>query len=148
MKIVEVKQETRRTFLEDTARGVAGIGIVSALLSQSAMASQDAQKAVLASVRISENKDLDKIGGFVLVKDTPEGDLFVIRTGTDQYSALSNVCPHKQCLVEVKSSALIQCPCHHSAYKIDGTYMSGPAKSGLRKFPVRVDGDVIVVSRD
>ena len=148
MKTDEKKQETRRTFLEDSARGIAGIGIVSAFFSQSAMASQDAQKTVLASVSISGNKDLEKTGGFVLVKDTSEGDLFVIRTGADQYSALSNVCPHKQCLVEVKSSALIQCPCHHSAYKIDGTYISGPAKSGLRKFPVRVDGDAIVVSKD
>jgi cytochrome b6-f complex iron-sulfur subunit len=111
------------------------------------MAYQNKPGPALASVRISESRELEKVGGFVLVKDTPEGDLLIVRTGAEQYSALSNECPHKQCLVEVKSPVLIQCPCHKSAYRIDGTFVKGPAKTSLRKFPLQVEGDLIVVTK-
>ena len=144
MRIGEDQMKTRRTFLEELACGIASIGVISAMPDKNGL-SQDHKPEVVATVSISQNKDLEKVGGFVLLKDTPEGEILVVRSGDDQYSALSNVCPHKQCHVEVKSSALIQCPCHQSAYKTDGTYISGPANASLRKFQVRVEGDVITV---
>ncbi len=143
----EDQMKTRRTFLEDLACKVAGIGLVAMLPTKTVLPAQDGKPEVVATVKISENKDLEKIGGFVLVKDTPEGDIIVVRSAAEQFSALSNVCPHKQCRVEVKSSTLIQCPCHQSAYKIDGTYISGPANASLRKFEVRAEGDLITVTR-
>ncbi len=144
----EEELRTRRSFLEHVAGRVAGVGIVSLVLRRSGFPSQDRKPDVLATLKVSENKDLENVGGFVLVKDTPEGELMVTRTGAGQYSALSTICPHRQCRVEVKSPSLIQCPCHQSAYRIDGTYVSGPAKTGLRRFQVRVDGDIITVTRE
>lgn len=139
---------TRRAFLEDLACKIAGVGLVSVMVPESGAFSQDKKQEVLANVKVSEHRDLERIGGYVLVKDTTQGDVLIVRSGPEEFSALSNVCPHKQCLVEVKSPELIRCPCHQSAYKIDGTYISGPAKASLRKFEVRVEGDSLVVTGD
>ena len=136
---------SRRSFLEHVTGGIAGVGIASLVLGRSGFSSPNRNPEILTTLKISENKDLEKIGGFVLVKDTPLGDLIVIRSGAEQYSALSTVCPHRQCRVEVKNPSLIQCPCHQSAFRTDGTYVSGPAKTGLRRFQVRVEGDLLAV---
>jgi Rieske Fe-S protein len=89
---------------------------------------------------------MEKVGGFVLVKNTSVGDVLIVRTGDEQYVAMSDVCPHKQCRVEVRTATLIKCPCHGSAYKIDGTYVSGPAHKSLRQFRVAVANGVITVT--
>ncbi len=56
------------------------------------------------------------------------------------------VCPHEQCRVEVKSSTLIKCLCHGSAYKIDGTYMSGPSHKSLKQFLLAMKDGTITVT--
>jgi cytochrome b6-f complex iron-sulfur subunit len=81
----------------------------------------------------------------VLIKKTPVGDLLLVRSGENQYSAFSIICPHLKCNVKVKSPTLIQCPCHQSGYTIQGDYISGPAKKGLNKFPVSVEEGVIKI---
>lgn len=130
----------------DLARRAASVGVVAAAIRRFGFSAQDTKKGVLATVKIADNPDLGKIGGFVLLKDTPEGELLIVRSGDELYDAMSNVCPHKQCHVEVKSPTLIKCPCHGSAYKIDGTYVSGPSKKSLKKFHVAVEGGVISVT--
>ena len=138
--------QTRRMFFGSLAIRIAGIGAVAAALRRFGFAAQDKPDTVLASVKIADNPDLAKVGGFVLIKDTPEGEVLVVRAGEDEFDAMSNVCPHKQCHVEVKSPTVIKCPCHGSTYKIDGTYVSGPAKRSLKKFRATVEGGVITVT--
>lgn len=138
MRVDEKQGQTRRKFLDNLALAAAALGL--------GFSAQDKPKQVLATVKISENKDLEKLGGYALIKGTPAGDVLVVHSGDTQYTALSNVCPHKQCKVEVKSPSLIQCPCHQSAYKIDGTYIGGPSKTSLKKFTISQDGDVLTVS--
>ena len=134
---------TRRDFISNLAGGIAGLGVAGQLLAGSAIASKAGN--VLATVKLEEHQELQKTGGSVLVKKTAAGDLLVVRSGETSYAAFSVVCPHLQCNVKVTSPTMIQCPCHKSGYGIDGTYISGPAKSGLRKFPLIVDGSVITV---
>jgi Rieske Fe-S protein len=135
----ENRQQTRRCFLNE----LIAISVAASVPARAAWPQSD---RVLAKITISENKELEKVGGFVLVKDTAEGDVLVIRTGEDQFTALSNVCPHKRCLVEVKSATAIQCPCHQSLYKIDGTYVAGPSNKSLRNFTTAVEAGVITVT--
>ncbi len=146
MKAERGSSSSRRIFLLDLARHAVGVGAIGATLRWFGFSRQDAKKGVLATVKIADNPDLSKVGGSVLIKDTPEGELLVVRSGENQYDAMSNVCPHKQCHVEVKSPTLIKCPCHGSTYRIDGTYVSGPSKKSLKKFHVTVDGGVITVT--
>jgi cytochrome b6-f complex iron-sulfur subunit len=60
--------------------------------------------------------------------------------------ALYQKCVHLGCRVPwCKSSQWFECPCHGSKYNRVGEYTAGPAPRGLDRFPVTVDGGVIVV---
>ena len=138
-------RRTRRAFFGDVLRLGAGAVVTGALLPQLARAMKD--EKVVATIKLAERKELAAVGGFILLKDTPGGDILIVRTGKDSYEALNPICPHKECTVKVKSAELIQCPCHKSAYAIDGTYKSGPAKKSLSKFPFTIkDGTLSVMS--
>jgi Rieske Fe-S protein len=109
---------------------------------------QEKKSRLLATIKIADHPSLAKVGGFVTVEGTPVGDLLIIRASNSEYASLSPVCPHKQCTVHVLNPAMIQCPCHKSSYKIDGTYIRGPAKASLRKFVTNVDGGVLTTLED
>ncbi len=138
--------QSRRTFLQNVADRLPLFLAAMLASSRKGLPRQDKQNPVLATVKIADNPALDKLGGFVLVKNTPVGDVLIVRTGDDQYTAMSDICPHKQCRVEVKSETLIKCPCHGSAYKIDGTYVSGPSHKSLQRFRISVADGVITVT--
>jgi len=139
-------RQTRRTFFRALTDRIAMFCVAATALGRSGFSRQDKKSAALAAVKIADHPELEKTGGFVLVKDTAEGDLLIVKSTEEQYAAMSNVCPHKHCRVEVKSPTLIQCPCHGSRYKPDGTYISGPAKKSLKQFHVAIEGGVITVS--
>jgi Rieske Fe-S protein len=142
----KIAQPSRRKFFSSfTCRLSAFMG-AAAMVCRKASSNQDKQNAVLAKAPIANNAALDKVGGFVLVKNTPAGDVLIVRTGDAQYTAMSDICPHKRCRVQVKSATLIKCPCHGSAYKIDGTYISGPSHKNLSQFHVEVADGVITVT--
>ena len=136
--------QTRRTFLNNITRRLPMAG-VAAVFHRRALPFQDPQAEVITTVKLADSPELGEAGGFVLVKGTSAGDILIVCTGDGQYAAMSNKCPHRQCEVEVKNPTLIQCPCHRSAYKIDGTYVSGPAKRSLKQFRVAVEEGVITV---
>jgi len=137
--------QTRRTFFSTLLHRVAVMGTAAVSLTRHGFSNQDKPKATLVTVKIAEYEGLEKAGGFVLMKNTPAGDILIVNSGEGQFSAMSDICPHRQCRVAVKTPTLIQCPCHGSAYKIDGTYVSGPAKKSLKKFRAAVESGVITV---
>lgn len=55
---------------------------------------------------------------------------FVIRQG-DKLFALSSVCTHRRCLVDVEPDRSFLCPCHGSTFNPDGRIKHGPAKRAL-----------------
>ncbi|MGQ0702298.1 MAG: ubiquinol-cytochrome c reductase iron-sulfur subunit [Gemmatimonadales bacterium] len=70
--------------------------------------------------------------------------LYIYRTDTGEYSAVSTRCMHRGCQVEPGAGHLV-CPCHGSEYTNTGEVLKGPTQRPLRRFPVRVDGDRIVI---
>jgi nitrite reductase/ring-hydroxylating ferredoxin subunit len=132
----------RRFFLGRIMRYSAA-ACTAAVLPLAVVSGQEKKGRLLATVKLADHPNLAKVGGFVLIEDTPAGDLLIIRSSDNEYTSLSPVCPHKQCKVEVMNPVLIQCPCHKSAYKIDGTLIHGPSKASLKKFATRVEGGVI-----
>jgi Rieske Fe-S protein len=139
-------QQSRRTFLYNLTNRLPAALATVATIYRSAFPSQEKQSPILATIKIADNPALDNVGGFVLVKNTSAGNVLIVRIGDAQYVAMSDICPHKQCRVNVKSAILIKCPCHGSAYKIDGTYVSGPSHKSLHQFRVAVDSGVITVT--
>jgi cytochrome b6-f complex iron-sulfur subunit len=62
------------------------------------------------------------------------------------FIALSRVCTHLGCLVDYnKEKDILLCPCHGGAYDMNGNVISGPPPKPLQKFPLRVEGDHILI---
>ncbi|MGI5289420.1 Rieske (2Fe-2S) protein [Nonomuraea polychroma] len=104
----------------------------------------------------SDSKAQESIKGKVIAKtaDVPVGggkliqDLKVVVTQPTQgvYKAYSAICPHKGCEVGTPKDNVIKCACHGSEFAADsGNATKGPATAPLAAFPVKVEGDGIVV---
>ena len=62
------------------------------------------------------------------------------------YIALSRVCTHLGCLVDYqKDKKRFLCPCHAGTYDLSGNVTGGPPPKPLPQFPVRVEGDSIII---
>ena len=62
--------------------------------------------------------------------------------------ALWRKCPHLGCMIPkaCESRSRFQCYCHQSTYNILGEKLElGPAARGMDRFPVRIDGGVVIV---
>lgn len=72
----------------------------------------------------------------VVVTQPTEGD----------FKAFSATCTHQGCPVTQITDRQIVCPCHASHYSIeDGSVLSGPAPRPLPEYPVKTEGDQVVV---
>ena len=147
MDDAEQNNSTRRHFFNVIALVFVQLVLAISLEAHRLFSAQGTPPNLLAMIKIDEHPELQNVGGFVLVKKTSEGDILVTRSAEGGYSAMSVLCPHMQCSVKVKSPFLIQCPCHQSAYQIDGTYISGPSKASLRRYPLIVQDGVINILR-
>ncbi len=72
------------------------------------------------------------------------GAVFLVRHPGDLVKAVSNVCPHLGCGVDIDGDHL-SCPCHDSDFTIDGRRLNGPSPRDLDPIEVRVvDGLVSI----
>lgn len=97
---------------------------------------EDAALAVLDDV---------PLGGALVVADGPGGKPVVLTRSEDgDVAALSAVCTHKGCTVEVEPDGSgLRCPCHGSTYDLTGANTGGPAPAPLPPVAVAVtDGEV------
>ena len=85
------------------------------------------------------------VGGGKQTTDPVTGDpTWILQLSAGRYTAYDAVCPHQGCPVTfVSPSDGFHCPCHGSTFAADGALISGPATSGLRAIPIRVDGTEI-----
>src|SRR6266498_2683234 len=95
-------------------------------------------------------------GGIVAagsVSDYPDGAVkyfqdgrFYVASADGALVALYQKCPHLGCRVPFcESSGRFECPCHGSIYNIRGEYIQGPAPRGMDRFPIKIDGDRVLV---
>lgn len=77
----------------------------------------------------------------VLVRGEP---VLVIREA-NKVAAVSAVCTHMSCVVKYRGGGVISCPCHAAAFDLNGNVMGGPAPRPLPSYPVRIEGQKIVV---
>jgi len=62
------------------------------------------------------------------------------------YIALSRVCTHLGCLVDIdRGRKRLLCPCHAGVYDLEGNVLSGPPPRPLPRIPLRVEGETIVI---
>lgn len=75
------------------------------------------------------------------------GSCWLVRAVEDgPIKAFSTVCPHLGCGVDFDEKAgKFSCPCHTSAFDLDGRCLSGPSPRGLDELETHVEGrDVLV----
>ena len=85
----------------------------------------------------------------------PDGAIKILPVGYDEpvyvlavppadFSAISPICTHRGCTVDVHGARLV-CPCHGSTYDRGGRVLRGPAQRALTSYPVRREGDHLVI---
>ena len=90
---------------------------------------------------------LANVGGIAAVGNLGTKPIAVVRTGAASYTALSRICTHAGCDVNVAGNGF-SCPCHGSKFDSQGQATEGPAQAALQRFSVAVssDGTKITVS--
>ena len=79
----------------------------------------------------------------IVVNNVPS---IIINTPEKGFIVLSKVCTHLGCLVEYdKIKGRLLCPCHAGVYTLDGNVVSGPPPKPLRRFPLQVEGEEILI---
>lgn len=67
------------------------------------------------------------------------GSAWLRRNDAGEILAFTSVCPHLGCAIDFsEGEAAFRCPCHKSAFALDGEKQGGPAKRGLDPLPVSV----------
>ncbi|WP_067900144.1 QcrA and Rieske domain-containing protein [Nocardia vaccinii] len=134
----------------DRRTALAGAGVAAAALSLAAACSSDdsssAEKSSAASTApggqgvapLTSTSDVP-VGGGVIV-----GDTVVTQPVAGTFSGFSTTCTHAGCKVNKVANGVIECPCHGSAFHLDGTVAHGPAARPLDSHPVKVQGGNIV----
>ncbi|SDI38614.1 Ferredoxin subunit of nitrite reductase or a ring-hydroxylating dioxygenase [Actinokineospora alba] len=88
--------------------------------------------------------DVPKGGGLVL-QSTPKGPLVLVRPTPDTVKAFNASCPHQGTVVSAPAGGTITCPNHGSTFDgATGALKGGPATTGLKEVPVKVEGDQVV----
>lgn len=103
-------------------------------------------QAKKVGLKLSQVPMLAKVGGSALV--TIKGqDLLLVRDSAQGLYAINPQCTHKKCQVAYKPALRgLACKCHKSAFKLDGTVISGPAPRALQTFPAELRGEQVVIS--
>lgn len=77
---------------------------------------------------------------------TTVGAAWLTRHPDGTFTALSTICPHLGCGVNLdKQRNCFACPCHTSAFALDGKFMEGPAPRGMDPLRVEVRGKEVLV---
>ena len=87
----------------------------------------------------------DKMDAWNRIEQVKIGSAWIIRTN-DKLIAYSSVCPHLGCAVDYESAEhKFKCPCHRSAFGLDGTIEDGPAPRTLDTLEVKEEGGVLAI---
>lgn len=149
------EQQPRRSFLT-TASGVAmttglvaGYGTFGTMLGRFVYPATTQSRSwlfVCTVDSLAQNEAIDFV--------SPSGTKIVVAhqgpgTTSDDFLALSSVCPHLGCRVHWEGSQdRFFCPCHNGAFDREGNPISGPPKAAhqsLTRFPLKVDKDLLYI---
>lgn len=87
----------------------------------------------------------DKVDAWNKTPDVKLGSCWVVeRDG--KLTAFSTVCPHLGCAVDFDAEAQkFKCPCHRSAFGLDGTVEAGPSPRPMDTLEVKEDGGLVAI---
>lgn len=87
----------------------------------------------------------DKRDAWNRVVQVKVGSAWILRQG-DALHAYSSVCPHLGCAVDYESEGpRFGCPCHHSAFTLDGKVQGGPAPRPMDQLELEEKDGIVSV---
>jgi cytochrome b6-f complex iron-sulfur subunit len=99
----------------------------------------------LVRLSLRQHPELAEARGSVrLLPDGWEDPLYLVALDDGGFAAVSSICTHRGCTVDLGGPGFA-CPCHGSQYDREGKVMRGPASRALARYPVRVNGDEMVI---
>ncbi|MCU1278780.1 MAG: Rieske Fe-S protein [bacterium] len=130
---------SRRSFLEAAAAAGCGALLLGGCQTGSSVDGTVTPTQGMAQLTFAMFPKLMTVGDGVIA-DLGSGPIAVIRTSDTAAMALSAVCTHAGCTVEIQSgSPPLYCPCHGSEFALSGVAVRGPARTALRTYPATVD---------
>ena len=133
---------SRRDFFNEVALGALGIAGLGAAVVTYQYLSPNVLFEPSTTFRAG-NPDLFPANSVTYLQDQ---QVYIVRT-KDGFYAVSAVCTHLGCItVWHPEHDLIECPCHGSKFKQDGTKVAGPAPRPLPHFSITLtaDGELLV----
>ena len=95
--------------------------------------------------KMDKAEALKTVNGWTILELKDKQVIFVRDTETT-IRAFNPLCPHQKCVVAYNPDhKRIECPCHASAYDMDGKVISGPSPSPLQTYPAELKDDKIIV---
>lgn len=89
--------------------------------------------------------ELAERGGSLRIIPAGQKDpIYVFAQDDGTYIAVSSVCTHLGCTVEIEDERLV-CPCHGSTYDRTGKVLQGPAELSLTRFRTNLSPDGVVM---
>lgn len=143
---------SRRKFIKNSALGVVIGGTMLSSIDISVLAAESKPGKIIrkgndivVNLKDAKNSALAKVGGSIFLDD----DNMLIRTSQAQFVAVSLICKHKGCTVELTGNKFV-CPCHGSEYDINGKVTEGPSTKNLDTHPVVYDAaaETVTVKMD
>lgn len=87
----------------------------------------------------------DRVDAWSRTEQVKVGSAWLARRG-EEWVALSTVCPHLGCAVAFAPDAgEFQCPCHTSAFDLDGARKHGPAPRGMDRLEAKEENGLIQI---
>ena len=129
------QRSTRRTVL---ATGAAAL--VAGCSKYGDNNSSGSAAAASSGQELAKTADIPVGGGKIFKKEK----VVVTQPKKGEFKAFSAVCTHQGCTVGSVSDGIIECPCHHSKYRVaDGSVAGGPAPKPLPAKEIKVKGNSI-----
>jgi Rieske Fe-S protein len=85
---------------------------------------------------------LDRLGALRSIGDAyviGAQSTIVLRTGTREYRAFTNVCTHSGCGIFLFERDRMRCQCHGSEFDVEGRNVAGPAPLPLARYTTELD---------
>lgn len=128
-------RRTRREFLQQSGCGLVSLAALGLPVSEAVGRGQDHERAY--PIPPADAVNIDRAAQVILVRHA------------NRIYAMALACPHENAAVKwVALDNRFQCTRHDSRYTSEGAYTSGRATRNLDRFPIRREGDSVVVTVD